>query len=140
MYLCSPITKQGSLDEWLSQRSAKPCTAVRIRQEPQKSLLNFQEAFLFVRPLGMIRKSPNAGFPPAGEQSAPQMFPNCHSAASGEHLHPFLCPKKHFQLPGVIFRDLCGIFVEINSKEYGIIFCDWTGSGYSSSWRRFCFR
>jgi hypothetical protein len=24
------------LDEWLSQRSAKPCTAVRIRQEPQK--------------------------------------------------------------------------------------------------------
>ena len=28
--------KTGSLDEWLSQRSAKPCTAVRIRQEPQK--------------------------------------------------------------------------------------------------------
>ena len=27
--------KNGSLDEWLSQRSAKPCTAVRIRQEPQ---------------------------------------------------------------------------------------------------------
>ena len=26
----------GSLDEWLSQRSAKPCTAVRIRQEPQR--------------------------------------------------------------------------------------------------------
>ena len=25
----------GSLDEWLSQRSAKPCTAVRIRQEPR---------------------------------------------------------------------------------------------------------
>ena len=24
------------MDEWLSQRSAKPCTAVRIRQEPQK--------------------------------------------------------------------------------------------------------
>ena len=22
------------MDEWLSQRSAKPCTAVRIRQEP----------------------------------------------------------------------------------------------------------
>ena len=30
--------KQGSLDEWLSQRSAKPCTAVRIRQEPQSLL------------------------------------------------------------------------------------------------------
>ena len=28
--------KDGSLDEWLSQRSAKPCTAVRIRQEPPK--------------------------------------------------------------------------------------------------------
>ncbi len=25
----------GSLDEWLSQWSAKPSTAVRIRQEPQ---------------------------------------------------------------------------------------------------------
>ena len=30
--------KNGSLDEWLSQRSAKPCTAVRIRQEPPESL------------------------------------------------------------------------------------------------------
>lgn len=30
--------KNGSLDEWLSQRSAKPCTAVRIRQEPHKTL------------------------------------------------------------------------------------------------------
>ena len=29
--------KNGSLDEWLSQRSAKPCTAVRIRQEPHKN-------------------------------------------------------------------------------------------------------
>ena len=29
------VTTNGSLDEWLSQRSAKPCTAVRIRQEPQ---------------------------------------------------------------------------------------------------------
>ena len=27
----------GSLDEWLSQWSAKPCTAVRIRQEPLKA-------------------------------------------------------------------------------------------------------
>ena len=27
----------GTLDEWLSQRSAKPCTAVRIRQVPQRS-------------------------------------------------------------------------------------------------------
>ena len=36
-YLCT--RKQGNivgaLDEWLSQRSAKPSTAVRIRQAPQ---------------------------------------------------------------------------------------------------------
>ena len=29
----------GTLDEWLSQWSAKPCTAVRIRQVPQKEFL-----------------------------------------------------------------------------------------------------
>ena len=42
LYLCNAFEKSkcqdnnenGSLDEWLSQRSAKPCTAVRIRQEP----------------------------------------------------------------------------------------------------------
>ena len=28
--------QQGALDEWLSQRSAKPSTAVRIRQAPQE--------------------------------------------------------------------------------------------------------
>ena len=40
--------KIGSLDEWLSQRSAKPCTAVRIRQEPQTPLSdNFWEGFYF---------------------------------------------------------------------------------------------
>ena len=34
------MTEQiGSLDEWLSQRSAKPRTAVRIRQEPHNALL-----------------------------------------------------------------------------------------------------
>ena len=42
LYLCNRnrettiASDLGSLDEWLSQRSAKPCTAVRIRQEPQK--------------------------------------------------------------------------------------------------------
>ena len=30
----------GSLDEWLSQRSAKPCTAVRIRQEPPNNKMH----------------------------------------------------------------------------------------------------
>ena len=33
----------GSLDEWLSQRSAKPCTAVRIRQEPLEILATYTE-------------------------------------------------------------------------------------------------
>ena len=28
--------QNGALDEWLSQRSAKPSTAVRIRQAPQE--------------------------------------------------------------------------------------------------------
>ena len=37
----------GTLDEWLSQRSAKPCTAVRIRQVPQESL-NDEALFLFL--------------------------------------------------------------------------------------------
>ena len=30
------IRQNGALDEWLSQRSAKPSTAVRIRQAPHK--------------------------------------------------------------------------------------------------------
>ena len=30
-----PQTTNGALDEWLSQRSAKPSTAVRIRQAPR---------------------------------------------------------------------------------------------------------
>ena len=32
------IRLNGALDEWLSQRSAKPSTAVRIRQAPQQKL------------------------------------------------------------------------------------------------------
>ena len=42
-YLCSRkaiAVALGTLDEWLSQRSAKPCTAVRIRQVPQMSRIN----------------------------------------------------------------------------------------------------
>ena len=42
----------GSLDEWLSQWSAKPCTAVRIRQEPRRKasklfVMNASRLFLF---------------------------------------------------------------------------------------------
>ena len=33
----------GALDEWLSQRSAKPSTAVRIRQAPQRKVLKPQK-------------------------------------------------------------------------------------------------
>ena len=33
-YLCNRKRGNGALDEWLSQRSAKPSTAVRIRQAP----------------------------------------------------------------------------------------------------------
>ena len=42
----SSLKATGTLDEWLSQRSAKPCTAVRIRQVPQKSL-SFWGSFIF---------------------------------------------------------------------------------------------
>ena len=33
--LLPQLKRHGSLDEWFSQRSAKPSTAVRVRQEPQ---------------------------------------------------------------------------------------------------------
>ena len=57
-YLCNrnretTVAKEkGSLDEWLSQRSAKPCTAVRIRQEPRRKasklfVMNASRLFLF---------------------------------------------------------------------------------------------
>ena len=46
----------GALDEWLSQRSAKPSTAVRIRQAPLKKEREFKKkesiavlSFLFSR-------------------------------------------------------------------------------------------
>ena len=49
-YLCHRLKRlvakaSGTLDEWLSQWSAKPCTAVRIRQVPQRTPLEF--FFLF---------------------------------------------------------------------------------------------
>ena len=34
----APAFKIGALDEWLSQRSAKPSTAVRIRQAPRREI------------------------------------------------------------------------------------------------------
>ena len=34
--------RKGALDEWLSQRSAKPSTAVRIRQAPLLKVLKPQ--------------------------------------------------------------------------------------------------
>ena len=57
-YLCTRIQEKvlsflrnGALDEWLSQRSAKPSTAVRIRQAPQSSPV-MAGFFLFVFVLG----------------------------------------------------------------------------------------
>ena len=49
-YLCHRLTQvvakaYGTLDEWLSQWSAKPCTAVRIRQVPQRAL---ERALFFI--------------------------------------------------------------------------------------------
>gem|GEM_PF-4603268 len=41
-------TQNGALDEWLSHRSAKPSTAVRIRQAPLKELYNVGFFFLFL--------------------------------------------------------------------------------------------
>ena len=41
-----PCRALGTLDEWLSQWSAKPCTAVRIRQVPQEH--RSCGAFLFI--------------------------------------------------------------------------------------------
>ncbi len=40
--------QNGSLDEWLSQRSAKPRTAVRIRQEPRRASQLWEALFLCV--------------------------------------------------------------------------------------------
>mgnify|MGYP007039688069 CR=1 FL=1 len=40
LQLTDKSKQSGSLDEWLSQRSAKPCTAVRIRQEPQDNKMH----------------------------------------------------------------------------------------------------
>ncbi len=36
MYICTPKRSNGLMGEWLSQRSAKPSTAVRIRFRPRK--------------------------------------------------------------------------------------------------------
>ena len=41
------LLETGTLDEWLSQWSAKPCTAVRIRQVPQKEFQLLKLFFLF---------------------------------------------------------------------------------------------
>ena len=49
----------GALDEWLSQRSAKPSTAVRIRQAPQKDKREqlIVPVYLFLLFFGMIGKA-----------------------------------------------------------------------------------
>ena len=39
----------GALDEWLSLRSAKPSTAVRIRHAPRKSSVHAEDFLFFYR-------------------------------------------------------------------------------------------
>ena len=39
-------TRNGALDEWLSQRSAKPCTAVRSRHAPLKGCTKVHPFFM----------------------------------------------------------------------------------------------
>ena len=72
--------QNGALDEWLSQRSAKPCTAVRIRQAPLHKRTRQHNGILFLRmplflypPLNPQREPPKkdkarpcdlAGIPP----------------------------------------------------------------------------
>ena len=50
----------GALDEWLSQRSAKPSTAVRIRQAPLKKEREFKkkESIAVLSFLVRIRQAP----------------------------------------------------------------------------------
>ena len=43
----APAFKHGALDEWLSQRSAKPSTAVRSRHAPQEIRYREMADFLF---------------------------------------------------------------------------------------------
>ena len=45
-YLCTR-NQNGSMDEWLSQRSAKPCTAVRIRLGPQEDCIKGCNLFCY---------------------------------------------------------------------------------------------
>ena len=55
----------GALDEWLSHRSAKPSTAVRIRQAPHFGKISTTPAdiFLFLFPTGISRLSGRLGTP-----------------------------------------------------------------------------
>ena len=48
----------GALDEWLSHRSAKPSTAVRIRQAPHFGKISTTPAdiFLFLFPTGIFSR------------------------------------------------------------------------------------
>ena len=57
VYLCIRKRRNGALDEWLSQRSAKPSTAVRIRQAPHKKSNCNAVAFLCYNGLVKVSKA-----------------------------------------------------------------------------------
>ena len=72
------IRSNGALDEWLSQRSAKPSTAVRIRQAPPKAGIS-QQRF----PLFLFHNSPTLYTPPCSraQSSTPLLaFFNWHKS------------------------------------------------------------
>ena len=46
-----PCEQFGTLDEWLSQWSAKPCTAVRIRQVPRSTAIAVLSFFIELWPI-----------------------------------------------------------------------------------------
>ena len=52
----APAIRNGALDEWLSLRSAKPSTAVRIRQAPPEESKRLMEisTSLFSYPLHVV--------------------------------------------------------------------------------------
>ena len=58
--------EQGALDEWLSLRSAKPSTAVRIRQAPPKEeQFHYEIVLLFVYNFLLIKHTKNIGALPS---------------------------------------------------------------------------
>lgn len=73
--------QNGALDEWLSQRSAKPCTAVRIRQAPLHKRTRQRNGILFLRmPLFLCPRLNPQREPPRKTRHAHVTWPASHLA------------------------------------------------------------